>query len=155
MIGERLIDDETLATFFAEVEKILNDRPITSVSNDPNDLEALTPNDVLLLRKNPCVAPDDFASVDKYRTRWKHVQLLANRFWQRWIREYLPTLQERQKWLDEQPNLRKGDLVLVADHNVPRGKWPKGLVEQTYPDSDQVVRRVLVRTAAGVVRKLC
>ena len=155
----RRIDDETLATFFAEVEKIMNDRPITSVSNDPNDLEALTPNDVLLLRKNPCVAPDDFASVDKYRTRWKHVQLLANRFWQRWIREYLPTLQERQKWLDEQPNLRKGDLVLVADHNVPRGKWPKGLVEQTYPDSDQVVRRVLVRTAAGVVqrdvRKLC
>lgn len=159
MIGERLVDDETLATFLVEVEKIMNDRPLTPVSSDPNDLDALTPNHVLLLRQNPCVAPDEFLSADRYRTRWKHVHLLANKFWQRWIREYLPTLQERQKWLDQRPNLKKGDLVLVADQNIPRGKWSKALVEQTFSDGDGVVRRVLVRTAEGTVlrdvRKLC
>ena len=42
MVGERLADEETLRTFLIEVEKILNDRPITPVSDDPNDLEALT-----------------------------------------------------------------------------------------------------------------
>ena len=49
LIGERLLNDEALRTFVMEVEKILNDRPITSVSSDPQDLEALTPNHILLL----------------------------------------------------------------------------------------------------------
>ena len=36
MIGERLLDDETLVTFLTEVEKIMNNRPITRVSYDIN-----------------------------------------------------------------------------------------------------------------------
>jgi hypothetical protein len=47
----------------------------------------------------------------------------------------------------------------MADKNVPRGQWPKAIVEETFPDSDDVVRRVTVRTTDGVyrrdVRKLC
>ena len=49
LIGERLLNVEALRTFLMEVEKILNNRPITSVSRDPQDLEALTPNHILLL----------------------------------------------------------------------------------------------------------
>ena len=32
------------------------------------------------------------------RRRWRRVQYLCNLFWSRWIREYLPTLQESAKW---------------------------------------------------------
>ena len=53
MVGERLVDEETLRTFHIEVEKIWNGRSITPVSDDPKDLEALTPNHILLLRRNP------------------------------------------------------------------------------------------------------
>ena len=159
MVGERLVDEETLRTFLIEVEKILNDRPITPVSDDPKDLEALTPNHILLLRRNPSSSPDLFDESDRFKARWKHVHLLANEFWQRWTREYLPTLQERQKWLQPKPNFKVGDLVLLAEKNLSRGQWPKGLVEQTYPDSEGMVRQVVVRTADGVyrrdVRKLC
>lgn len=49
MIGEHLVNEETLVTFLVEVEKILNSRPITRVSSDPSDLEPLTPNHILLL----------------------------------------------------------------------------------------------------------
>ena len=70
----------------------------------------------------------------------------------------MPTLQERQKWLRPQPNFEVGDLVLMADQNTP-GQWPKALVEQTFPDSEGLVRQVVIRTADGVylqdVRKLC
>jgi ribosomal protein L14 len=159
MLGERLVNDETLRTFLTEVEKIMNDRPITSVSSDPRDLEALTPNHVLLLRQNTSLPPNEIEDADKYRARWKHAHLLANEFWQRWTKEYLPTLQERQKWLHEKPNFKIGDLVLVADKNTARGQWPKALIEQTMPDKDGVVRQVIVRTAEGTyrrdVRKLC
>ena len=130
LVGERLLSDETLRTFLVEVEKILNDRPITPVSSDPQDLDALTPSHILLLRRNPS-SPGVFNESDQFRARWKLVHLLANEFWQRWTKEYLPTLQERQKWLRQQPNFGVGDLVLMADKNTPRGQWPKALVEQT------------------------
>ena len=119
LIGERLLNDEALRTFLVEVEKILNDRPITYVSSDPQDLEALTPNHILLLRRNPCSPPDVFEESDKFKARWKHVHLLANEFWQRWTKKYLPTGQERKKWLCTKPNFRVGDLVLMADKKLP------------------------------------
>lgn len=33
LLGEQLVDNETRLTFMAEVEKILNDRPLTAASN--------------------------------------------------------------------------------------------------------------------------
>ena len=53
LVGQRELNDESLRIFLAEVEKIMNDRPISPVSSDPRDLEALTPNHILLLRQNP------------------------------------------------------------------------------------------------------
>ena len=46
-IGRRRSD---LRTLMCEVESVVNGRPITKVSDDPRDLEALTPNHLLLLR---------------------------------------------------------------------------------------------------------
>ena len=38
------LNEESLTTLFCEVEAILNNRPITKLSDDPHDLDALTPN---------------------------------------------------------------------------------------------------------------
>ena len=51
LIGSRLVSDFELRTLFTEVEGIMNSRPITPVSSDPQDLETLTPNHLLLQRK--------------------------------------------------------------------------------------------------------
>ena len=109
MVGEHLVNEETLTTFLVEVEKILNGRPITRVSSGPSDLDALTPNHILLMPQNPCTAPGDFRDMDRFQARWKHVHVLANAFWQRWVKEYLPMLQERQKWLKQRPNFKVGE----------------------------------------------
>lgn len=37
----------------------------------------------------------------------------------------------------------------MKDTNLPRGQWPKALVQETFPDSNGVVRQVLVK-GAGV-----
>ena len=77
------------------------------------------------------------------------------------MREDLPLLQRRQKWLQPQRNLKVGDLVLVCDENSKRGAWPKAIVEETFPDGDGTVRRVRVRVRTASteylrdVRKLC
>jgi hypothetical protein len=98
LLHKQRLDDESLPTFLCEVEAILNGRPLTSVSNDPRDLEALTPNHLLLLRAGADLPPGMFTKEDCYsRRKWRHVQYLSDQFWRRWTREYLPLLQSRQK----------------------------------------------------------
>ena len=125
--NEQLVNDETLLTLMAETEKIINDRPLTPPSCDPMDIEPLTPSKLLLLKNNLCFPPGGFNKKDQCVRRWyKQAQYLADIFWNRWLREYLPTLQARQKWMTHKRNLKAGDLVLIVDERVPRGMWRLG-----------------------------
>ena len=94
----RLVTDETLSTLLCEVECIMNDRPITSNPTSIDDAPALTPNMLLTFQRRPSVPPGTFEAPDVYSKRWRRqAQHLANVFWRRWIDEYLPTLQTRQR----------------------------------------------------------
>ena len=66
-------------------------------TNDPNDLDPLTPSQLLLLRPNSSLPSTHLGNLVPYRKRWKQSQYLANVSWKRWLKEYLPILQERQK----------------------------------------------------------
>ena len=147
------MDDETLSTLMCETEKILNDRPLTKHDGDPSGFDVLTPNDLLLRKRNPAMAPYDFTKNDSLGAGWRQAHYLADIFWQRWLKEYLPQLQLRQKWIQEQPNVEVGDLVLLAHENKPRGQWPKAIVEQTFPDEKGHVREVIVRTSKACYRR--
>jgi hypothetical protein len=152
-----VVDDETL---LAEVEKLLNDRPLWPPSSDSQDDSPLTPNHFLLMHQNSSLPPGIFNANDNTaRKRWKQANYLSNVFWRRWIRQYLPTLQKRSKWTQTQENLHVGDVVMVQDDTVPRGQWPLGLITATFPDDKGLVRIVDVRVRNKVVRrpihKLC
>ncbi|PFX20971.1 hypothetical protein AWC38_SpisGene14568 [Stylophora pistillata] len=97
---------------------------------------------------------------DKYNKRWRQAKCLADAFRKRWLKDYLPSLQRRQKWYSPRRNLAVGDLVLVVDEKMPLGRWPMGVIEEVYPDSNGHIRNVRVRTASSSVcrrdiRKLC
>ena len=110
LLRDQVLDDERLDTLLCEVESIVNDRPITAVSDDPTDLEPLTPNHLLKLGHGHPVPLRDLKATDQYGKRWKHVQFLVEQFWRRWTAEYLPTLQRRQRWIQRQPNFKADDL---------------------------------------------
>ena len=114
------MSDEMFETVLSEVEAVINGRPITKVSDDPKDENALTPNHLLLLGSGCSFPPGVFCSNDMYRRKWKFVQHLVNCFWKRWIESYVPELQRRAKWLLPQRNFIVGDLVLIADESTPR-----------------------------------
>jgi hypothetical protein len=160
VLRERPVSDEILATAFSEVTSLLNGRPLTFVSMNPEDLEPLTPNHLLLLRPQPALPPDVITPSDlNSRKRWRIAQAIADHFWRRWLREYLPFLTERRKWLQQSPSLKVDDVVLVADPNTPRGHWPLGRVIEVYPSRSGEVRSALVKTKTGSyvrpVAKLC
>ncbi|XP_059918445.1 uncharacterized protein LOC132465721 isoform X2 [Gadus macrocephalus] len=146
--------DEALQTVFCEAEAILNDRPITTSSGDPNDIEALTPNHLLQLKGKPILPPGLFKKDDLYaRRRWRQVQYIADLFWKRWTTEYLPQLQERQKWNKVHRNFTVGDIVLVVEESAPRGAWPIGRITDTMADPKGCVRRVRVKTQTNELEK--
>ena len=143
------LTDDVLTTVFCEAENIINSRPITKCSDDANDLEPLTPNHLLVLKGNysyPWTNPNEG---NLYQRKWRAVQCYVNTFWKRWLREYLPDLQRRQKWQDVKPNIRIGDMVLLIDDNAPRGAWPLGRVSEVNSGRDGLVRSVRLVTKSG------
>ena len=160
LLKTQILDDEGLTTLMCDVELILNARPLTKVSDDSRDLNALTPNHLLLLKSNAVLPPGNFERSDQYcKKRWRQIQYMANVFWKRWIREYLPIVQARQIWQTVKQNLAKDDIVLVVGSSIPRNCWPLGRVINLHPGRDELIRSVRLKTASGeivrTVEKLC
>lgn len=144
--------EETLRTALAEAEFTVNSRPLTHLSVDPRDEEPLTPNHFLLgsAGRRPHLAIYGAAEEDAcLRKQWRTGQQLADMFWRRWVREYLPTLAARKQWQQPAPPIQKDDLVLVIDPALPRNSWPRGRVLDATPAPDGQVRTVKVKTSSG------
>ncbi|CAH8530794.1 unnamed protein product [Schistosoma rodhaini] len=125
------------------------------MTDDPGTLEALIPDKSLLTYKG---LSSGNVSVDKtllYNKRWKEAQRLTTSFWYRWIREYLLTLQTRDKWLNVRRNLQPGDLVLVSNVETSRSLWPKAIVEQVSYGPDGRVRTARLRMANEEIFGIC
>ena len=156
---EQTLTEESLLTYLTEVERILNNRPLIPVRDDPAEPDALTPNHILLPRGSSIPATDNADLRLRYTRQWRQSQLMADTFWRRWLKEYIPLLQLRQKWLQPKRNIKVGDLVIVSNDSAPRGTWIKGLVTGAIPQSDGLVRTVEVKTASGTItrdlRKVC
>ena len=133
VLGNRSVTEDILSTTMCIVEQTLNARPLTPVSSDVNDLEALTPNHFLLGTTNICLPYQPCAEefVD-HRKVFRQTQAYANLIWDRFRKEYLPMLSNRQKWRSTaNENLTEGDLVWLIEDNDRRGYY--NLVESRRP----------------------
>ena len=63
------------------------------------------------------------------------------------MKEYLPSLQIRQKWRKQHRNFAVGDVVLILDDKTPRSSRPIGRVLEVHVNSnDGLVRSVKLKT---------
>ncbi|KRY79194.1 hypothetical protein T4A_4881 [Trichinella pseudospiralis] len=123
----------------------INDRPLTLLSEDPNDCAPLTPAHFLIGRdlaslSTPAASTPAPTNTSGLRRRWRHQQLLMNHMWKRWVEEYLVTLTSQGKWnkIGRQPE--KGDLVFLVEDGVPRNRWKLGVITDPLMGSDGVTR---------------
>jgi len=131
----KTINDEALSTIIAEVEFIINSRPLCPIFESPDNLQSISPNNFLMfnpiesLRRSICLR------------RLRQIQYLIDVFWKCYIKEYMPLLNRRQKWIRPKRNSKVGDLVLLHDPDIPRGRWPIGRTIEAIPSpNDNFVR---------------
>ena len=154
---------EDFSTLLCEAECTVNGRPLTKASADINDLTPLTPNDLLMMGRHasegitvPLTKGPVPTTVfdEKFQRRWLDMQEMADQFWLRFTREYIPEVNKRQKWLLTHKNLHVGDLVMFIGDKFygatpPRGTWPLAVIVDTKEGDDGLVRSAQIRTGNG------
>ena len=149
ILGNRRLTDEILTTVFCLVEQSLNARPLVPASADATDLDALTPNHFLLGTAGSSLPSHSNCDFD-HRKRYARAQAYSDAIWNRWLREYVPTLNRRSKWSSQSARqLKTGDLVWIVEPTSPRGYYPLARVVKLNFGSDAVARSAEVKTTSG------
>ncbi|XP_058455828.1 uncharacterized protein LOC131433081 [Malaya genurostris] len=159
VLAEHKLSYEELSTVLAQIEAILNSRPLTPVSNDPNDYSAITPAHFLIGRELHAIPEPSYSHIPAGRlSRWQFVQDLKQKFWKRWVNDYLHELQTRQKDF-KVTKFRVGALVLLVDENTSSLRWALGRITELCPGPDGHTRVVRLKTQNGTttraVKKVC
>ncbi|XP_050293738.1 uncharacterized protein LOC126734245 [Anthonomus grandis grandis] len=145
---------ESLYTIITQVENILNSRPLTPLTADPNDLSALTPSQFLIGRTSGYLPYTDCRETPTNRlNELEQLEKIRQHFWDRWSTEYVTSLQQRTKWKVSNPNLCVGDLVLVHDNDLPSFQWRLGRICDVHPGKDKIVRVASVKTKTGIIKR--
>lgn len=119
-IGVHMLTSEELYTLLTQIEATLNSRPLSALTDDPTDFEALTPSHFLNLAPATSLPDPSLKAVPLSKLqRWRLISDLHRHFWSRWYNEYESTLQHRRKWTKDWPELCVGDLVLIKEPTHP------------------------------------
>ncbi len=132
---------EQLITAFAQVEMVLNQRPLTYVADQETELAPLTPNSFLHGAATvPFVFPPDHADIiPTWAGRWKKSLEIQAAFWRRFQQEVLPHLRLNNKLLLSSRDFKEGDVVCFL-HPTSAKKWPLARISRTFPGKDGRVR---------------
>ena len=147
ILGNRRVTEEILRTTLCLVEQSLNARPITAVSFNPLDLEALTPNHFILGQHAASFPSLSFEKNFDHKKRFDRAQSYANAIWTRWMREFIPSLNRRAKWHNQSEfKMKAGDLVWVIEPDTPRGHYPLARILKLHYGKDGCARSADIKT---------
>lgn len=151
---------EEISAMLAQIEACLNSRTLNVLSDNPNDPLPLTPGHFLIGESVLNINDVDYS--DKNVTsldRWRMIQKMLNLFWNRWSKEFLSNLNQRNKWCSKKPELDVGDVVIVKDYNIPPAKWLLDKVIEKHAVLDNLTRVVTLKCKKGLLKrpisKLC
>lgn len=154
VIGNANLTYEEFSTILAQIEAVLNSRPMYPLSTDPCDLLPLSPSLFLIGRPLTSPASPDLTTTASNRlSRYDRLEQMRQQFWQRWSKEYIAELQTRTKWKSSKTELVPNTLVLIKEDNLPPLKWRMGRILHTFPGKDGLSRVADIKTATGTVRR--
>jgi len=158
IIGDTLLTYEEFTTLLIQIEAILNSRPLTPCTDDPEDLNVLTPGHFIMCTD---YIPEPSTETIKisHLSRWQLIRQMIERFWVKWSNECLQRFQAIYKWIESTHPICEGSMILVTDERYPPTKWPLGRVLKIHPGKEGKTRVVTVRTQTSTITrpivKLC
>lgn len=153
-VGNSHLTYEEISTLFAQVESILNSRPLCELSSSPQDLLPLTPGTFIIGRALTALPAPDYKNCKEGQLkRYQRLEMIRQHFWKRWSKEYVSELQQRTKWRTNREKLSIGDMVLLSEENAPPLVWKLGRVQRLISGPDGVSRVADVLTTKGCVRR--
>ena len=163
MVGQASLTHDEILTAMAEIESIINSRPLSYISAGDTE-EPLTPSHLLIGRR-VFNLPDNLGTEydlddEDYQTdstqltrRMKYFSSTINHFWKRWRSEYLAELRESHKHLlgksRRAPQVSIGDIVIVHDESLPCSFWKLGRVDKLITGKDGQTRGATVSIASN------
>ena len=155
-VGGNCLARAELETTLHEIEACINSRPLTFVSDDPDQEKPLTPSHFLLGHDSHYLSersePAPIETADDARRRFDLRQSVVDKFWVVWSSEYLRNLPP-WRGVSQGHTLREGSVVLVEADHRPRLQWPLGIITQVFPGKDGLIRTVEVKTSSGKLER--
>ncbi|XP_074115227.1 uncharacterized protein LOC141537921 [Cotesia typhae] len=153
-IGESSFTFEEFTTLLHQVEAILNSRPLESLSQDPQDLSALTPGHLLIGRALNAIPEPSLLELNIARlSRWQFIQQRIQCFWKHWSNSYIQRHLAQTKWHRAYNNITIGSLVLLTDERTPPTRWPLARVTAVHPGNDELIRVATIETVNGTLTR--
>ena len=146
----------------AEIEAVLNSRPLSYVNSDASEPQPLTPSHFLTGRRLTSLPPKTLlpptratnVSREDMGRRWRYRQTLLTSFWNSWKKDYLMDLKSAHRCETPVPTVLKvGEVVLIGDDNLPRQTWKMARITELFPGRDGLYCSCMVRTTTGSLLK--
>ncbi|XP_058826837.1 uncharacterized protein LOC131686859 [Topomyia yanbarensis] len=149
-IGNCKLSYEDFATLLTQIEGNMNSRPLTPLSEDPAELDVLTPGHFLTGSSLSSLPDPDYCNIQTSRLKhYQQLQQLVQQHWIRWKKEYLTELNSQQQKSSAPVEIHVDQLVLVREDNKPSLSWPLARIIAIHSGEDGCARVVSVKTAAG------
>ena len=126
VMGTSILNYEEMTTIFCRIEQVLNNRPLMALTNNPDDIFAITASMLANGSRLDAIPPPSLHPVKRFRC----IQQLLSQFWKRWSSEYVASLQPRSKWRQARANISVDDVVLITDYGIRPLQWSIGRVMQ-------------------------
>ncbi|XP_046478616.1 uncharacterized protein [Neodiprion pinetum] len=134
-VRDTVLTYKKTSTLLAQIEAILNSRPLEPLSDNPDNTAMLTPVHFLIGTALNAVPGPSLLDVSTNRlSRWQLIQQRVQQFWH---------------LCDTQVD----SLVLLTNERLPPGKWRMVRVLKKIPGQDGLTRVVSVRTATTTLTR--
>ena len=132
-----------LDCLLSEASYLVNSRPLQPNPTAGED-GFICPNDVMFGRSD--MSPPDIDMPDGSLTRKAaQKQRIISEFWEKWSTSYHQTLVKYHRWILKHRNARPGDVVMMLDKEVSKGKFCIGIIDSVKVDGDEQIRKVIVK----------
>ncbi|GFW77235.1 integrase catalytic domain-containing protein [Trichonephila clavipes] len=143
-LGKAILTYEELLIVLCDCEAVVNSRPLTYVSEDPNDLIPLTPSLFLNGKSSYDTVDLDLSEFSKFQKRIKYRRKLIHDFRSRFRKEYLRQLRQERPGKPGH-DFKVGDVVMIEEPSKKRVYWTLGKVISLFPGRDGKVRTLKLK----------